>query len=579
MKWGIFFLLLSVTAWTPIATADTTYVQGSVLGTWTADHSPYVVQGDLNVATGCSLHIRSGVTVFFDGHFELRVDSLAVLSAEGAAGDSIRFTTDTLTHPERWRGIRIHHGADTSRFRYCVLEFAAGDSSAQSDDTSGGALYAHNSCLELSHCGLYWNRAPVGNGGAAFFDSCALQILDCRFEQNSAGDGGALYVNSCWGTIDSSVFQGNFAAVRGGAMCVFTDNAQALSVRDGLFEGNQSGRWGGAVYYLGYVPVYFERCTFRGNSTGGHGGAVRAYNAYGGFRFSDCVIDSNEADSTGGGVAFYYGFQFPGPPVFERCIISRNRAMDGGGVYVTMPQYVDGYPEIRSCVIAENSASNTGGAIGGRGPNLTLTAIVNTVQGAALEGQSWSGYWGWYCGMFGNADGNFSGGADPALNRVNLNGDSCDSNYNLYLDPLFVDPWARDYHLTAGSPYIDAGPASPYSPTDPDGTRPDIGAFYFPQGQRVDGDITLQPDALSLSAHPNPFNPVTEIRYEVSKASHVTLRVFDLLGREVALLKDGFVEAGTYRLMFDGTKLASGIYLARLDVGMASQTKKLVLLK
>ena len=55
--------------------------------------------------------------------------------------------------------------------------------------------------------------------------------------------------------------------------------------------------------------------------------------------------------------------------------------------------------------------------------------------------------------------------------------------------------------------------------------------------------------------------------------------MFDLLGREVAVLKDGFVEAGTYHLMFDGSGLASGIYFARLDAGKFSQTKKLMLLK
>jgi hypothetical protein len=57
------------------------------------------------------------------------------------------------------------------------------------------------------------------------------------------------------------------------------------------------------------------------------------------------------------------------------------------------------------------------------------------------------------------------------------------------------------------------------------------------------------------------------------------LRVFDLLGCEVAVLKSGFAEAGSHRATFDGSGLASGIYFARLDAGAFSQTKKLVLLK
>jgi hypothetical protein len=55
--------------------------------------------------------------------------------------------------------------------------------------------------------------------------------------------------------------------------------------------------------------------------------------------------------------------------------------------------------------------------------------------------------------------------------------------------------------------------------------------------------------------------------------------MFDVLGREVAVLKDGFVEAGTHRVAFDGSGLASGIYFARLDAGAFSQTQKLMLLK
>ncbi len=89
----------------------------------------------------------------------------------------------------------------------------------------------------------------------------------------------------------------------------------------------------------------------------------------------------------------------------------------------------------------------------------------------------------------------------------------------------------------------------------------------------------LVPQELALEAYPNPFNPTTTIAYDVPKAGHISLRVFDLLGREVAVLKDGMMEVGTHRVMFDGSGLASGIYFTRLDAGAFSQTKKLMLLK
>jgi hypothetical protein len=79
--------------------------------------------------------------------------------------------------------------------------------------------------------------------------------------------------------------------------------------------------------------------------------------------------------------------------------------------------------------------------------------------------------------------------------------------------------------------------------------------------------------------YPNPFNAITTISYDLPKSAHISLRVFDLLGRQVAVLKDGMMEAGSHRVTFDGSSLASGIYFARLDAGKFSQTKKLMLLK
>jgi hypothetical protein len=89
----------------------------------------------------------------------------------------------------------------------------------------------------------------------------------------------------------------------------------------------------------------------------------------------------------------------------------------------------------------------------------------------------------------------------------------------------------------------------------------------------------LHPSSFVLSVFPNPFNPATEIAFNIPKTGHISLRVFDLLGREAAVLKDGFAEAGSHRVTFNGSDLPTGIYFARLDAGGFSQTKKLMLLK
>jgi photosystem II stability/assembly factor-like uncharacterized protein len=83
--------------------------------------------------------------------------------------------------------------------------------------------------------------------------------------------------------------------------------------------------------------------------------------------------------------------------------------------------------------------------------------------------------------------------------------------------------------------------------------------------------------------YPNPFNPSTTIEFSIPKQSFVTLKVYDLLGREVATLVNKELQAGSYKTQFDASSakggLASGVYLYRLNAGGFVQTKKLMLMK
>jgi len=79
--------------------------------------------------------------------------------------------------------------------------------------------------------------------------------------------------------------------------------------------------------------------------------------------------------------------------------------------------------------------------------------------------------------------------------------------------------------------------------------------------------------------YPNPFNPATKIKYSVPQTSSVTLKVFDLLGKEVATLVNGVVIAGNHEVRFDAGKLSGGIYFYRLTSNGFVSTKKMTLLK
>jgi hypothetical protein len=79
--------------------------------------------------------------------------------------------------------------------------------------------------------------------------------------------------------------------------------------------------------------------------------------------------------------------------------------------------------------------------------------------------------------------------------------------------------------------------------------------------------------------YPNPFNPSTEIVYDLATESIVVLRVYDILGRQVAELVNEHMAAGTHRVTFNATNLSSGTYLVRLETAGRVFTRKMALIK
>lgn len=79
--------------------------------------------------------------------------------------------------------------------------------------------------------------------------------------------------------------------------------------------------------------------------------------------------------------------------------------------------------------------------------------------------------------------------------------------------------------------------------------------------------------------YPNPFNPTTEIRYQTSEVSHVTLKAYDILGKEIATLVDEVQEAGKYTVKFNGSHFTAGVYFVRMNAGRFSKTIKVLLVK
>jgi len=82
-----------------------------------------------------------------------------------------------------------------------------------------------------------------------------------------------------------------------------------------------------------------------------------------------------------------------------------------------------------------------------------------------------------------------------------------------------------------------------------------------------------------LQNYPNPFNPSTAISFSLLQAGQTKISVYDLLGREVAILVNEFLDAGVHTTVFDGKGLSSGVYIYRIESGSFVKAKQMILLK
>lgn len=156
--------------------------------------------------------------------------------------------------------------------------------------------------------------------------------------------------------------------------------------------------------------------------------------------------------------------------------------------------------------------------------------------------------------------------------------------HDIQADPLFVDRDNHDFHLQPNSPCIDAG--DPNSPLDPDGTRADIGAYYFDQAVGINDGKPTGPYQFELHQnYPNPFNAQTIISYVLSKQSIVSLRIMSITGQFVIELANGETQnAGQHQYVWEGRNkngkmVSTGIYFYELYVDDYRESKAMIMIK
>jgi parallel beta-helix repeat protein len=338
---------------------------------------------------------------------------------------------------------------------------------------------------------------------------------------------------------------------------------------------------------------------------------------------ANCLISNNitYADNSGGGAGIGLNVS---SPIIESNMISYNIASGchGGGLCI-----ISSSPIIKNNIISKNEASAGSGFLVYFGnPVFINNTIVNNIADIPFTVNCHGGAMCIISSspvffnniIYGNEAAigsqiNLQDGAEPDylycdiefgifdFSRDILPNGSYSGTYvsNIDRNPLFLNTISDDYRLSNNSSCIGVGgdsinieSHSYYSPyvdfygnprPTPLGSHPDIGAIENElRSPLTETERTIKkiPDSIQLFQNfPNPFNPNTTISYSVPKECFVTIKVYDVIGREIKTLVNEEKIAGNYSAQFNGTGLSGGIYFYRMQAGDFVQTKKLVLLK
>ncbi|NUO19320.1 right-handed parallel beta-helix repeat-containing protein [bacterium] len=377
-KSGVIGLLLSLLV-SGLARADTTFVAaGTVDALWTSSGSPYVVQGNISVLAGDSLTIEPGVRVYFAGAYSLSV--FGYLAVNGAHGDSVVFTTDTLQNPTKWRGMSLSNADDSSYIQYAVFEHSLANGNLGADSLGGALIVSNGTTISVEHTTFRRNRAELAGGGV-YVSASTLLMDSCFFERNiSRAEGGGLFLNNSVNSVVSStrLFRNSALNGSGGGSYVRGTTPLLMSC---TFDSNFARVNGGGIMFKNSFAT-LDCTVIKGNQGRGHGGGIACENSS--PQIIDCVLDANyTTDFDGGGI-----YNWESSPHMLRCKIVNNRSADdgggihsyrelsngifeqcevrgnlangeGAGIWVTL----DGAPTFIDCIVRDNTAGLYGGGV------------------------------------------------------------------------------------------------------------------------------------------------------------------------------------------------------------------------
>ncbi|MEM8598541.1 MAG: T9SS type A sorting domain-containing protein [Bacteroidota bacterium] len=435
---------------------------------------------------------------------------------------------------------------------------------ARADGTSprnrGGGFYLLRGEPVLRHLLITGNRADKAGTrdafGAGVFcgTNCNAVLEDVVFQDNvSEGGGGGM---SCKGTAAPVLrrvrFENNTADILGGGMT--NDTGCDATVIDAVFVGN-TARYSGALDNFRDANAVLVNVVFENNEASEYGGAM---------------INDTRSNA-----------------LMVNVVFANNRALNTADAGAGALHTSDSTPTLIGATFAGNTAVNGAGALGQRGVT-TLTARNVILWGNSSEALN-------------------EGSATLDLANALVQGGYADGTAILDADPRFVrapgtngPDDAGDLRLQTGSPALDAGAASALPPDtydlDGDGdtdeplpldvlllprvsdAAPDLGAYEGAVSVAVESDA-LPHGVLLDTPYPNPSRGTISVPFSLTEAGAVRLALHDALGRQVAVLHDAPIAAGSYVMAAPLSDLAAGVYVVTLTTEDATTHRRVVVVR
>ena len=391
------------------------------------------------------------------------------------------------------------------------------------------------------------------------------------------------------------------------------DFSDASLMKKMIFEYSVNG-----IHLLNTSPL-IDSCTIRNNCFNNSSSTAPAINLfYSDATISHCKIYRNYKVAIGGGANIPNAPQILYNEIYENNISNSNVSQinlgsSGFGITVIKGNIIRGLYinaggiatlPIGSLVISIENNIITHNRYGIAIQNTNTDAVIrgnvidsNNIQGLPLSGGSGINFNGnstltavvsrnfirgnlWGITIQSTAKpnlGNLSNAdtSDDGFNYIYWNSNS-DTIYDLYNNTPDSIKAENNYWGTSNLDTVEAHIF--HYPDNPSLGYVDYLPIYIPVAVRETQNGI--PSGYKLyNVYPNPFNPTALIKYDIPKLSYVSIKIFDITGKEVKLVEYDLKQTGTYEVMFDGSNLSSGIYLCRVEAGSFVDTKKFILLK